>query len=52
MTEYAVYVETKGREIYYVKANSAEEAEEIWSDYEPTVSEVRDAWVYDVEEAQ
>ena len=42
MQEYEVIYEGTIREVYYVMAESADQAERIWSDVEPTISEVVD----------
>lgn len=49
MKSYAVYYEGTIREVYVVQAESFEHAREIWSDFEPVVSEVIDGEVVAVE---
>jgi len=48
MPDYNVVVTGTSREVYVVTADSPEHASEIWSDVEPTVSEVDNASVESV----
>lgn len=52
MTGYYVEHRTTGREVYYVIADSPEEAAESWMDGELVVSEVIDSEHYSVREEQ
>jgi len=47
-----VTYEGRVKETYVVEAETAEEAAEKWSDYEPTSSEVIDGSVVEIEEAR
>lgn len=51
MPEYEVTWEGRVREVYYVTADSPEEARERWSDEEPTISEAWDGEVVSVRES-
>lgn len=50
MKTYTVIYEGTIREVYSVEAHNAAEAREIWSDFEPDISEVIDGQVVEVEE--
>jgi hypothetical protein len=50
MPEFAVTVIGRSREVYYIEAKSAAEARVTWSDVEPSVSEIDDTEVEDVEQ--
>ena len=52
MKEFEVVYEGTVREIYYVFAETEEEAMELWSDEEPSYSEVIDGDVVSVEEVE
>lgn len=50
MAEYQVRVAIGGYEIYYVTADSEEQARDIWSDDDPDISEIEEAEVTSVTE--
>lgn len=50
MKSFTVVIETKGREVYYVGAESEAEARDTWMDFPMSISEVTDAWVASVVE--
>ena len=52
MPQFEVIYEGTVREIYYVSAETGDEAREIWSDEEPSYSEVIDGDVVDVKEVE
>lgn len=50
MKTYSVIYEGRVREVYSVEAESAEQAREIWSDFDPVSSEVIDGDIIEVDE--
>lgn len=52
MPQFEVVYEGTVREIYYVFAETEDEARETWSDEEPSYSEVIDGEVVSVEEVE
>mgnify|MGYP005800126781 CR=1 FL=1 len=52
MKEFEVVYEGTVRETYYVFAETEEEANELWSEEEPSYSEVIDGDVVSVEEVE
>ena len=52
MTGYLVEMRTTMREVYYVEANSAEEAKRDWADGEVQIQEAIDSEFYDIREEE